>query len=84
MKLGEENLVTNEIEFPIITAGWRFGNLTFYLNDDRKLYILHPEIKVFGGVCMFIFFSSKLSGNCKPKVNSNNISIVWNYEDSYP
>ena len=55
MKLGEENLVTNEIEFPIITEGWRFGNITFYLNDDRKLYILHPEIKVFGGVCVFIF-----------------------------
>lgn len=74
----------NEMEFPIIAAGWRFGNTTFYLNDDRKFYISHPEIKVFGGMCVFMFFSSKLSGNCKPKVNSSNISIVWNYEDSYP
>ena len=72
------------MEFRIITAGWRFGNITFYLNDDRKLYILHPEIKVLGGVCVFKLLSSKLSGNCKPKVNSSNISIVWNYEDSYP
>lgn len=84
MKLGQENLVTNEMEFRIITAGWRFGNITFYLNDDRKLYVLHPEIKVFGGVCVFKLLSSKLSGNCKPKVNSSNISIVWNYEDSSP
>lgn len=73
MKLGEENLVTNEIEFPIITAGWRFGNITFYLNDDRKLYILHPEIKVFGGVCVFIFFLP----NYQEIANQKSILIIF-------